>query len=208
VIGLPMTRLLAAAACALLVAGCGNDSRSPFRPAAPSLPVLVVGEDGNAGFVQASWLSDAGTSRALRVSKEVYGAKGGWVRCGRFLLTIPPGAFDSVATVTMSMPDTTAMVVDLEISPESRNQFAVPVVLACNTTRADVDPESVAIYWYDAAASKWVGMESDKNLVHATDCIDVLAESGEEVLDLSKETDGLTALLSHFSKYSAGKAGW
>lgn len=202
---------LVAVAGALLLAGCETSPIAPpASPAATSLPVLVVGADGASNFVQADAVlaTEAGTSRALSATKEVDGALGGWLQCGRFILAIPPGAFDSVGTVTISMPDSTAMVVDLEIEPASRNQFALPVVLACNTTGCRVDSDSVALYWYDPDNGAWVGMASEKSLSPATDCMQSLTITGEGAPDLSYSADGLATRLYHFSRYCAGKAGW
>lgn len=201
-------------AIALLVVGCGTSptAPSPAKPSAPSLPVLVVSATGSAGFVQAdsvvAMAEVSDSSRALQVSKEVDGSKGGWLQCGRFLLTIPAGAFDSVATVTMSMGDSSAMVVDLGIAPASRNKFSQPVVLACNTTGLPVPADSVAIYWYNPGAGTWVGMVSDTTLTATTNCVQQLSASGESCPDLSSVTSGVTTSLAHFSRYSAGKAGW
>lgn len=204
-----------ASAVVLLAAGCGTSPTAPpptTTAQAPSLPVLLVSADGTAGFMQADSVvavaEVADPSLALQVSKEVDGSKGGWLQCGRFLLTVPPGAFDSVATITMSMRDSTAMVVDLGIAPASRNKFNLPVVLACNTTGLAVPADSVSLYWYNPAAVTWVGMTSTKTLVPATDCVQQLAASGESCPDLSSVTDGVTTQLQHFSTYSAGKAGW
>src|SRR5688572_2716176 len=130
------------AAVALLLAGCGTDPFAPV-PLNSGPPVLVVGDDGTVTYRQASSLEpedddDQGDERSLTVEKEIDGVKGGWLECGRFLLAIPSGAFDSTGTVTMSMPDSTAMVVELEIAPKRLNQFRVPVLLSLKTTGADV----------------------------------------------------------------------
>src|SRR5688572_31475623 len=104
------------AALAILLLGCGKEPLTP-APFAPGPQVLVVGDDGAVTYRQASSLEPAddnqGEDRAVTVSKQIDGEKGGWLECGRFLLAIPSGAFESVSTVTMSMPDTLAMVVDL-----------------------------------------------------------------------------------------------
>jgi hypothetical protein len=97
--------------------------------------------------------------------------------------------------------------VELGIAPDSLNHFAAPVLLSLKTTDAQVLPDSLAIYWYDPSASKWVDMPTEKNLTSATDCLYSIG-SGSGSGPLSSNDSGVSAPLTHFSKYSAGKAGW
>jgi len=199
------------AAVALLLAGCGTDPFAPV-PLNSGPPVLVVGDDGTVTYRQASSLEpedddDQGDERSLTVEKEIDGVKGGWLECGRFLLAIPSGAFDSTGTVTMSMPDSTAMVVELEIAPKRLNQFRVPVLLSLKTTGADVQPDSLAIYWYDPLDRGWVGMATERDLSSTKDCLLNLS-SGSGSGPVDSNDSGVATHLTHFSRYSAGKAGW
>lgn len=197
-------RFLAVAATALIL-GCGTTPTAPLVDAGP--PVMVVDDDGAVTYRQADVLDRGDHPRALTTSGTVEGLAGGWLQCGRFLLAIPAGAFDGTGTITMTMPDSTAMVVDLTIAPEALNQFAAPVLLSLKTTDAQVLPDSLAIYWYDPAVSKWVDMPTETNLTAAKDCLYSLS-SGSGTGPLSSNDSGISASLTHFSKYSAGKAGW
>jgi hypothetical protein len=197
-------RLFMVAGTALIL-GCGTAPTAPLADAGP--PVLVVDDDGAVHYRQAEVLEPRDHPRALTTSGTVEGQAGGWLQCGRFLLAIPAGAFDGTGTITMAMPDSTAMVVELTIAPEALNHFAAPVLLSLKTTDAQVPPDSLAIYWYDPAVSKWVGTPTEKSLASATDCLLTL-NGGIGVAPLSSNDSGVSASLTHFSKYSAGKAGW
>jgi hypothetical protein len=202
-------RFFAAAATALIL-GCGTTPTAPLVDAGP--PVLVVGDDGAVTYRQAEVLDPlrdvlGDHPRALTVHETVEGRAGGWLQCGRFLLAIPAGAFDGTGTITMSMPDSTEMFVDLTIAPEELNHFAAPVLLSLKTTDAKVLADSLAIYWFDPSASKWVDVPTEKSLTAATDCLTTL-NGGIDSGPLSSNDSGLSASLTHFSKYSAGKAGW
>jgi len=204
-----LPRFLGAAAVALTL-GCGAAPTAPVMDAGP--PVLMVGDDGSATYRQAEVLSlpdldpNAG-SRALTTSGTVDGSAGGWLQCGRFLLAVPAGAFVGKGTITMSMRDSTAMVVDLAIAPEELNRFAVPVLLSLKTTGVDVPADSLALYWFNSLESKWVDMPTEKSLTSTTDCmLQVIGGSG--TVPLSSSDSGVSTALAHFSRYSAGKAGW
>jgi len=186
----------------LALAGC---ARSPL--AVPnggaagtyaSPPIITVSSDGTLGYVPAPvGMAAEGalrggrlTSRSLSVSATVEGARGGTIRAGRFSVQIPAGAFSGSATVMVSMADSTVMMCDLTISPKSANVFKYPAVLTADLSGTLVDtstfPSTVTVYWYDPVRRVWVNL--------AAQCW----VSGSSV----------SASLDHFSKYSAGKAGW
>jgi hypothetical protein len=174
--------------------------------------VLLVADDGTVSFEDATVLErsldQATQDRSISVSKDI-GTEGGWVQCGRFLLTFPPGALDATGTVTMTMRDPNAMLVDLEITPSTLNKFNEPVLLSVNTTGTSEPSDSLAVYWFDPTASSWVGMSCEKDLASAKTCLDMVAVNDVTAPDLSAgDVTGISAQLSHFSKYSAGKAGW
>ena len=121
------------------------------------------------------------------------------MQCGRFRLAVPPGAFPGKGTISMTMEDSTVMVVDVEITPTDLNDFTVPVSLALDTSGADVTTDTVSIYWYDPENKTWVEMSCDKDLSDDPEVQDPI---------LTTETRGLLTNLSHFSRYSGGKAGW
>lgn len=211
----------AALGAALLLAGCGGTPLSPTSGSggatgAGSGPeVLLVGAGGTVSFVPASVATALATTtlssadRSLTVSREIDGAAGGVIRCGRFVLHVPAGAFEGTGTVTMRMPDSTVMVVDLGISPSSLNGFLAPVALAVNTTGADVGVDSLGMYWYDPANAGWTGLVCDKDLASDPTLVQTIEESANSLLGgATDSTSGLWTALPHFSKYAAGKAGW
>jgi len=69
-----------------------------------------------------------------------------------------------------------------------------PVVLL-----ADVTADTVSIYWYDPDNKTWVEMGCDKDLSDDPEVQDPI---------LTTATRGLLTNLTHFSRYSGGKAGW
>jgi hypothetical protein len=185
---------MAAGAAALVLAGCGEPPTAPAPPepgsASGSPSVLFVGADGSFSYVDAT--TDAllagsrggsAPSRSLTTTAKVDGGVGGKLSCGRFVVTVPPGAFSGTGTVSMTLADSALAVVDLSISPNALNRFAVPVQLSYDPRGlALVSP--VTIFWLDH--TKWVGLPTRPQL----------------------GTGFPTADLQHFSKYSAGKAGW
>lgn len=130
--------------------------------------------------------SSTGYSVPTSTTLEVNGALGGTVRSGRWTVVVPAGAFSGVGTITLSYPDRKDFLCDIDIKPGSLNGFLVPVELSYSTQGLNVDPTTFTIYWRDRVANKWVDM-------HGT------GDSGKQVV---------TVLLSHFSTYAAGKAGW
>lgn len=194
---------------ALSIAGCGDSMLGPAPPggdtggtdpvgseplAGPE--ILTIAEDQTVRFQRLA--SEPGetseTGRSIHVSAVVDGAKGGTLRCGRFLLSIPPGAFEGEGTVSMSMPDSTVMVVDLEISPAERNDFDEPVKLCLLTDGTSLEEDDLQIYWWDPERDDWKALGCDKDLSDDT--------------EVTGASEGLLTHLSHFSRYSGGKAGW
>jgi len=198
---------------AVAAAGCGTSPTSPLATGGgtatpPSSPeVLKVNADGSVSFVLLPPMllsstpipSDYDPTRAVVVTARVDGAVGGRVVCGRFVATVPAGAFAGVGTITMTLPDSTLMLCDLEVSPIELNGFAVPVDLALHTSGTSADLDSLDIYWWDPAKSSWTSMGCQKTVLEP-----VLAD---EVLTAEPVT-GVRLQLDHFSKYAAGKAGW
>jgi hypothetical protein len=207
-----VTVLLAVAA-----AGCGTSPTSPLATGGGTVTpasgpqVLKVNADGSVSFVSLppALLSPTpipldnnltyDPRRVVVVTARVDGAVGGRVICGRFVATVPAGAFAGVGTITMTLPDSTLMLCDLEVSPAELNGFAVPVDLALHTSGTGADLDSLDIYWWDPANSAWTSMGCQKAVLEP-----VLAD---EVLTAEPVT-GVSLQLNHFSKYAAGKAGW
>lgn len=192
---------LAAVGAAVFLAGCGD---SPLIPA-PTAPtgtsstgaarapfILTVAPDGSVGYVSGSGTAllahgkkhkHSRDNGSLSASADIDGSVGGQLQCGRFILTVPPGAFDGVGTITMQMDDSTRAVVDLWIDPGELNGFQVPVELSFDHRGLPIKGK-LELYWLDS--TDWVDLNT-------------APEKGS----------GLpTAQLQHFSRYAAGKAGW
>lgn len=213
-------RALAAATLLLaLVTGCGTSPLTPDpasggsgggdpAPAPTGPEVLVIYPDGSVSYTRPPAETGAAApapadalptgDRAISTSMVMDGATGGKMRCGRFVLLVPAGAFEGTGTVTMSMPDSTVMIVDLSIEPADLNGFAKPIDLAITTTDVSVSPESLQIYYYNPEAKDWTSLSCDTTL----------QDDPRLVEDAITTTTGLLTPLTHFSKYSAGKAGW
>lgn len=215
-------RALAAATLLLaLVTGCGT---SPLDPApaggglggdpapAPTGPeVLVINPDGSFGYTRPPADDGSSTStnaaavevlptdeRKISQSVVMDGDVGGKMRCGRFVLLVPAGAFTGTGTVTMSMADSTVMIVDLGIAPAELNGFQKPIDLAITTTDVSVSPDSLQLYYYNPESKEW----------EALSCDTTVEDDPRLVEEDLTTTSGLLTPLLHFSKYSAGKAGW
>ena len=184
--------LALAGSVALSLSGCGEAPPTAPAPGSAGLggtPQLLSVAGGPVSFVRVpdgdALNAAAAGPTALTSSTSINSQLGGSLACGRFIVTIPPGALAGTGTVSMRMSDPTLAFVDLTITPNTLNDFKVPVLLTYNTTGlALTDP--VTIYWYDSSRKRWV--------------------------DLSARIDSKTGLptvsLRHFSPYGAGKAGW
>lgn len=130
-------------------------------------------------------------SAGLTSQVKINGLLGGTVTAGRMTVVVPPFAIAGTAVVTVTQPDTSALVVELNISPASLNHFALPVLLtmrAGGLISLDLLKGS-RIERYDPVLGQWVPV----------------AGSVVSVAGLT-----LQAPLWHFSTYRAtgGKAGW
>jgi len=133
-------------------------------------------------------------SRELHVEAVIDGAVGGQLQCGRFLLSIPAGAFEGEGKVSMTMPDSTVMVVDIEIEPATLNNFNEQVKLALLTDNTGLVADDLTIYWWDPDKTEWKALGCDRDL--------------SDDVSITGTTEGILTNLSHFSRYSGGKAGW
>ena len=214
-------RVRALAAATLLLAfvtGCGTSPVEPNlesdglggdpAPAPTGPEVLVINPDGSVSYTRPP--ADDGSANASAVevlptgdrkiseSVEMDGDVGGKMKCGRFVVLVPAGAFAGKGTVTMSMPDSTVMIVELEIAPAELNGFLKPVDLAITTTDVSVSPDSLQLYYYNPETKEWESLSCDNTVEDDPRLVE------EELVT----TRGLLTPLQHFSKYSAGKAGW
>jgi len=139
--------------------------------------------------------SDAPVSQLIDAptvaSAVIHGKRGGQVGVGAFKVIVPPGAWNGNANVTVKQPNLSQPVVELSITPASKNAFKVPVTLVVNISR--VDPARVGILGVsglDMATGRWT------------------AELGATV-DLKTKT--MSVRLWHFSHYRVdvgGQPGW
>ncbi len=196
-------------------AGCGDSlvgttggtpGGGTTNPALTGPDILVVYPDGTTAWTKppldydpqmASGPGHAGTRNT--VTMPVVGLLGAKLQCGRFFLTIPPGAFLGTGTVTMSTLDSTLMICDVEIFPKTLNLFREPVQLSMSTVGANCDSDSLTMYWYDPDAKDWVDMGVDRDLSDNPECT-----GGPYPANMT----GIVATLQHFSRYGGGKAGW
>ena len=168
----------------------------PVDPALSGPEILVIEEEQPVRYTKLRMepVDEIGTTpgtRELHVSAVIDGTVGGSLQCGRFLLSIPAGAFEGEGTISMTMPDSTVMVVDIEIEPEGLNNFNEQVKLCLLTDGTQLDEQDLQIYWWDPDQTEWkaLGCSSDLSEVTGT-------------------TEGILTHLNHFSRYSGGKAGW
>lgn len=177
-----MVRHLSALALLALLAGC---SSSPVG--APQLTVA------NPDFVQVAvpdsveGSGGGGVDGAPIVTTgDVDGDKGGVVDGGWFRVEVPEGAFAGWATITVTQPDPTRLMCELEITPASANQFKVPVLLIAKVT--DLRAADDEMLWFDEGAGVWRRIASTSGA------------GNTEVV----------APLIHFSSYGVikGRAGW
>ena len=194
----PALAVLALVGACLVLAGCETSPLGPgntAQSASMAPPVVALAPDGTVDYVWApmdtAHAESVGTvsplPRSESGSTRIDGSRGGAVHAGRFSLKVPAGAFDGIATVTLSMPDSTVMVCDLSITPASANRFKVPVQLIADLSSTDItDISTLTMYWYDPSRVTWVNCSSKSRSMGTL----------------------VTMGLDHFSRYAAGKAGW
>ena len=210
-----VVRRFLAAAALLALTGCNGtftlplepQSQTPTDPPSSAGPEILVVEPSNVTQYRMATADsvppmpadpvDGTVDRSLTITTTMDGQEGGRLRCGRFVLVVPKDAWIGKGDVTMSMPDSTVMLVNLDIQPSSLNKFAVPVTLCLVTDGTLVRLQDLAMYWWDPAAGKWMSQVTDKDL---TDNPDLLYGANY--------SQGMAIELGHFSRYSGGKAGW
>ena len=168
----------------IATAGC---SSLPTRPDGEAPPTAAEPDTTSA---------DLGTkprpisTRPATTTRTINGTLGGLVSAGNFTVVIPPLAVSGTVTVTVTQPDVTKPVVELEISPPSANGFLVPVTLIADAGSMSTKTLAAAhISWLNPSTGKWEPMASQ--------------------VDLASRT--VICPLRHFSTYSVesgGKAGW
>lgn len=179
---------LALVLSAVLFAGCSKlPSTSPDTTAGGASPtpsfVRVPSPNSNP---QSFGAIPAPLAGALSVD----GAVGGVLTVGRFTLEIPPGAFNGVGVVSISVSDPAVLSCQLNITPETLNGFAVPVNLIANCKDGlYTDLSALTVLWDNVVIRTW-----------------------QPVPGTSADSTSYTVIapLPHFSTYGIvdGKAGW
>lgn len=115
------------------------------------------------------------------------GRVGGELSSQAWTVVVPPGAFNGVATVTMTVMNGPNPTIELGISNPLSNHFQLPVVLRHRAVSA----KGKGIFRWDPASQVWVRVPAQM---------------------INYNTNVLTAFLDHFSTYSVqnigSKAGW
>jgi hypothetical protein len=120
------------------------------------------------------------------------GSIGGSLSNGRWRITIPAGAVDGNATVSLGVPNLTSPDCALEISPSDKNHFSTAATLTVDCSNVmSSQLASYVIYWYNPSTKQWVELSGSKvNLTNKTVSVQIF----------------------HFSQYSVGptggRAGW
>lgn len=130
-----------------------------------------------------------GSRKAVKID----GAVGGVVKLGRFTATVPAGAFRGNATIILTVPEPSAKICQLEITPNSNNTFAAPVILSAKVNDAGVDKKHrLAILYFDPVTETWTEVPGSS---------------------LDPDSGEVSAPLYHFSIYGvgdplSGRSGW
>ena len=168
-----------------LIAGVGCSSL-PTEPRPESGPPPAAADTSGTAGAKTLPIS----TRPSTTTRTINGTLGGLVSAGNFTVVIPPLAVSGTVTVTVTQPDVTKPVVELEISPPSANGFLVPVTLIADAGSMSTKTLAAAhISWLNPSTGKWEPMASQ--------------------VDLASRT--VICPLRHFSTYSVesgGKAGW
>jgi hypothetical protein len=130
------------------------------------------------------------TQTLTKTVKTISGSVGGTVRKGRFAVQVPAGAFSGDGEISVEVPDSTRMRVDLHIR-NVPNDFSVPVILEVSFAgieEQNIDPRALNIFWHDEEAGVWRQLPT--------------------TVDLERQV--VTTPLEHFSSYGVleAKAGW
>jgi hypothetical protein len=128
--------LIGTALAALAATGCSKLPTQPIVEATGSgaSPGMMVASQVKPGFlVQPPPAPGTGSRATVRILGKV----GGSATNGVFTVVIPAGTFTGQATVTVTQPDNTVPLVQLDIQPASKNHFKKPVTLVAQFQNVD-----------------------------------------------------------------------
>jgi hypothetical protein len=168
----------------IAVLGCGQLPTAPQSAALASAPETSQPASLLGGIVD-------GLVGLIVQTLNLVGSLGGILSNGRWTVSIPAGAVDGNASVSLGVSTLDSPQCALQISPADKNHFSVPVTLTvdCRNVSSSVLATYV-IRWLDPSTGQWVTVAGSK-------------------VDLTRKT--VSAPLQHFSKYSVGtdgRAGW
>ena len=153
-------------------------------PLSLAVPPSHADAGGNGSRSAATATPDGPRSRTALVD----GAVGAQIKVACWLVTLPPGAFDGAAKVSVVVSGNGNRVVSLDLDPDSKNHFAVPAQLQYTRLGSSENVSAEAIYWWDPVQGEWTPV-------------------ADQSADPANGT--LSAKLHHFSVYCVGgKAGW
>ncbi|MEQ1834572.1 MAG: hypothetical protein ABL977_16120 [Candidatus Eisenbacteria bacterium] len=188
-----------AAVTLYLVVGCAG---APGRVAGPAVgsssdttsdssaagPANAPAPATASGIAAPEVVVDTALVRAVALVGIIDGAAGGRLENEHVRLDIPAGAFTGTATITVTFPDPTRFLVDLDIQPATLNHFTTPVELRLKCSGKQLSVAPPAAWWWNPGDSLWYGLTASS-----------YDGGGGDV----------RVQLKHFSRYGAGgKAGW
>jgi hypothetical protein len=175
--------------------GCSSlpTAPAPADHATLSMESHIVRARAPAGLLSGLTELVTGTLNALtKTVQTITGHDGGVVRKGRFAVEVPPGAFNGAGEITVEVPDSLELRVELHIR-NVPNDFDVPVTLEVSYAgldSPDVSPAHLSIFWHDEVAGVWRKLPT--------------------TVDTQRQV--LSTPLEHFSTYAVfeleAKAGW
>jgi hypothetical protein len=190
-LALSIVTLVALAGCTGLPTGpeaTTDDPGSTQQP--PNEEPRFLEEPGAYGGLSGSSGGDPVTEPLIG-SAQIQGKDGGTLTTGRFTVIVPPGAYNGKSEISITVPDPKQLIVELEISPASANNFKVPVQLIadCKGLVSATELDEVTILWFDEETEKWY-------------------EPSDPIRDHQEKTVQMG--LSHFSTYGVvmGRSGW
>lgn len=172
------------------VTGCGQHPTAPAKP--------EPGVYSNPAFARVPatrpGLLNATADGPLEASAEIDGELGGVISVGRFSVVVPPGSFQGVGTIAITVPDQAVVACELGISTPGATGFAQPVSLVANCQGVtNVNLEDCGTLRFDSAANVW------RNVDGAT----ISVESATVVTPLSHQ-----ATIYGVADLFQGRAGW
>jgi len=181
-----LSLLLLAAIAVIPAIGCMDLSTAPITHenavhvthTGPSQPAGLL--DGVTGLVD-----DVG--KLVFNTVQIVGSVGGSASNGRWSVSVPAGAVDGLASVSVGVTSPGSNRVQLQITPVSKNHFDTPVVLTVDCSHVPAGQlRNYVIYWLDPSLGTWVPVDGS-------------------VVDMTHRT--VSAPLHHFSTYTTGPAG-